>query len=776
MSIKTVGWLTGMVAIMGMAVVHAQEARAMAIQRNEADDQRLAAVVAFAENVLERGRDRWSGQDTPLLADGIDPVSGDPALWWHDGRPYMIHNLASQQNLFRVLRGLTRLTGEERYEQAARDAIRYHFDHLRSPCGKLRWGGHQFIDLKDLQPVGRFDANCHEFKSNFPFYELMWDVDAEATTQFIRALWNGHVTDWRILDMNRHARYHANPPPGPEVWDRTFDNPEPYFEGNGLTFLNAGGDLIYAGSMLYALGGEQGALDWALRMAGMYTKARHPDTGMGTYQYSKPARRNEPPAEGPLTGRLTNSSYGDRIENKFGRSGSSDPEDEFYNPVKDKLAADGLLVAREGWVWSGSGGFPWYTLVQLALAETVGGSAAWFAEDAADHLEAHARHAYDPETNQFRPMWADGTDVSGLTIPRTGYGVGRQGEAYRFSSASATHLAAYTRAYRITRRDSLWQTARAMARGLGLGDIGESPEAQANLDGSTASANSELIFALLELHRASPQMAYLDTARQIADRMVAERFHHGFFMPSPEHRYANFNTREPLALLTLEAVLRGQPESVPVYVGSRGYIHGRFDGRGRTYDSQAVWAQRRSDPMPTPRPPAERREPQTPVRGEDGVWRFDGQSHRLLVNEPATDFGDNDQFSLVLRVRMHDDRRFLCAFRYHLSREGFQTRGEDPLAVGIDLPDREEPYWIAVTYDGKGEGDNRTLRVYIDGREVGSVTGTGSPLSSYAARPLALGYTHHSGGNHARIDLHGDLRILNRVLTPEEIAAIAKTE
>jgi len=770
MTFTKAGWMVAMTAVMGLTPLLGQER----VQRQESDDQRLALVAAFADHVLERGRDRWSGQDTPLLADGIDPVSGDPALWWHDGRSYIIHNLASQQNLFRVLRGLSRLTGEERYEQAARAAVRYHFDHLRSPCGKLRWGGHQFIDLKDLQPVGRFDANCHEFKSNFPFYELMWDVDPEATTQFIRALWAGHVTDWNILDMNRHSRYHDGPPPAADVWNRPFAEPQPYFEGDGLTFLNAGADLIYAGSMLFSLAGEQGALDWALRMAGMYTKARHPDTGMGTYQYSKPRRQREPPAEGPLVGRVTGSTFGDRIENKFGRSGSSDPGDEFYNPVKDKVAADGLLVAREGWVWSGSGGFPWYTLVQLALAETVGDKTAWFAADAADHLEAHARHAYDPETNHFRPMWSDGTDVSGLKIPRTGYGVGREGEPYRASRASATHLAAYTRAYRQTRRDSLWQTARAMARGLGLGEIGETPQSAANLDGAVASPDPELIFALLELYRVSPRAAYLDTARELADRMIAARFHHGFFMPTPEHRYANFNAREPLALLTLDAVLRGEPELVPVYVGSRGYIHGQFDGRGRTYDHQAVWAQLRTDPMPKPRPPEERRQPQPPAKSEDGVWRFDGRSHVLTMNEPPAAFGDDDQFSIVLRVRPYDDRRFLCAFRYHLSSNEFQTRGTDPLQVVFDLRDREEPRWLAITYDGKGEGGSRTLRVYIDGQEAGSATGTGSPLSSYAARPLALGYTHHSGGGYSRIDVHGDLRVLNRVLTAEEAAAIAR--
>ena len=42
-----------------------------------------------------------------------------------------------------------------------------------------------------------------------------------------------------------------------------------------------------------------------------------------------------------------------------------------------------------------------------------------------------------------------------------------------------------------------------------------------------------------------------------------------------------------------EAALRGAGEEVPAYVGSRGYVHGRFDGRGRTTDHTAIWGVRR---------------------------------------------------------------------------------------------------------------------------------------------------------------------------------------
>lgn len=57
---------------------------------------------------------------------------------------------------------------------------------------------------------------------------------------------------------------------------------------------------------------------WGERLYYQYVRARHPETGLGVYQYSKPVREEDPPETGPLTESLTYSSYGDRAENQFG--------------------------------------------------------------------------------------------------------------------------------------------------------------------------------------------------------------------------------------------------------------------------------------------------------------------------------------------------------------------------------------------------------------------------------------------------------------------------
>ncbi len=530
------------------------------------ESRRLEAVKIFAENVFASGSDRWSGQATPLLTDGVNIQTGEPVEWIYEGERFIIHNLASQQNLFRTLTGLSNITGDEQYRDAARDAISYHFNYLKSDCGLLRWGGHQIIDMNTLEPVGHFDANCHEFKNNFPFYDLMWEVDSQATADFLRAFWNAHIFDWSRLDMNRHGQYGLTMG---NLWDNEFIQPEPFFEGDGLTFINAGSDLIYAGGILYFLNHETEALRWAKLLAEQFVRARHPDTGLGVYQYSKPVRRQDPPEEGPLEGRLTWSSYGDRAENQFGK--------------------DFPGTAREGWALFHGGIYTLPKLIQLELSERMGEEGKEFLDWSVEGMKSYARYAYDPVNNQFRPMWADGTDLSGYEFPRTGY-YGNKGRVLEPFAANEQFLFSFSRAYRLSNDQYLWETVRSMFRGLGLGDPGAQPGAQTALNLQTDNSDPYAVFALLEVSRAVDNPAFLQLAEVIGDNILRRSFHKGFFLPGSDHINANFNAIEPLALLSLEAALMGKPELVPVYSGGRGYIHGRFDGMERTYDAQAIWS------------------------------------------------------------------------------------------------------------------------------------------------------------------------------------------
>ncbi len=96
-----------------------------------ADSQRLAAVKTFADTVLDKAGDRYHGNaPSPLLANGIDPRTGQQMEWvFPDGRHSVLSNFSAQQNLMRVLVGLSNLTGDDKYKQRAQEMVRYYFDH-----------------------------------------------------------------------------------------------------------------------------------------------------------------------------------------------------------------------------------------------------------------------------------------------------------------------------------------------------------------------------------------------------------------------------------------------------------------------------------------------------------------------------------------------------------------------------------------------------------------------------------------------------------------------
>ena len=78
------------------------------------DQERLTAIVRFAETVLEHGRDTYGKKRTPLICD------------------YLEVNTV----------GLSNLTGDPKYKEAYKESLRYYFQHYRVPNGLLQKGHH----------------------------------------------------------------------------------------------------------------------------------------------------------------------------------------------------------------------------------------------------------------------------------------------------------------------------------------------------------------------------------------------------------------------------------------------------------------------------------------------------------------------------------------------------------------------------------------------------------------------------------------------------------
>ena len=529
----------------------------------------LAAVRQFADLVLAHCRDIY-GKPTPLFVDGINVDTLEPVKWkWADGKEWVLCNLASQQGLFRTLDGLSRLTGEPRYKDAALEALRYAFDHLRygteNNGGLLAWGGHLVYNATDDVIVGNPDGSgrVHELKCFFPHYELMWEANPQATRQLIENIWNGHVLDWARLDFNRHA----SPKKLGALWQNEYRGGEVFFDGQGLTFHNAGSDLYYAAGTLSKLSGQREPLVWAGRLAHRYVETRDPKTGLGGYQFSQ-CRSAWCDDVGKIRGDRAQYQYGDDFKGHRVVEGTLFP---CYGDTPEVEPQVGCLLLGE------------------QLGEAGRDYTRWVVEE----LTAWGKSAYRKQDNTFVPMLTDGTSMEGYICKKDGY-FGPKGRVLRAGHPRAAHLWLYAWAFRQSRDAFLWEMARNIAQGNGWGDIAETPQAAPTLRFSNDLSDPFLILALLELHRAGGNAAFLEQAQVIGQNILKQRVRQGWFVPSQRHLFCRLGNNEAQALLHLAAVLVGRPDFVPAFTGATPFFHAEYAGQAlRSYDTSIIYGKTR---------------------------------------------------------------------------------------------------------------------------------------------------------------------------------------
>jgi len=521
------------------------------------DDKYLNAVRTFADNVLAYGKDTYGPKQTPLFVDGINLRTHEPAKWKKDGQEWILSNLASQQNLFRTLDGLTLLTGDPKYRRAAVEATEYAFANLRSPNGLLHWGGHVAYDaLADELCMEQYN---HELKCNFPYYELMWQVDPKATEQFLETFWAAHILDWSNLEMNRHGnmkKQFGNP------WKNEYKDGPVFFWGTGLSFINTGSDLFYAGAMLAKLSGEKEPLIWSKRFAKRYVETRNPKTGIGGYQFSQSKTASCAPG---IQGDRAQYQYGDDFPGHFVVEGTLFPCYGDTPEVKPRIC-------------------------EFLLGEILGAEGKEYTQWALEELTAWGKAAYRKKDNSFIPMLTDGTSMEGYVCKKDGY-FGPKGRVLKAGRAGPMDFWTYALAWRITGDAFMWEMARDIARGNDFGDIGAASDTKPQLKLNSSCSDFPALLGFLELHKKTQVTAYLDMAKKIGDNILAVRFQDGFFVNTSKDIYVKFDAVEPLVLLHLYCTLEGKPASLPTVWPGRSYFHCPFDGKGRTYDNAAIYSQ-----------------------------------------------------------------------------------------------------------------------------------------------------------------------------------------
>ncbi|WP_224337967.1 hypothetical protein [Haloprofundus halobius] len=509
------------------------------------------AVRTHAETVLEYGRDRYGSERTPLLADAIHP-SEKTALAYDardvgDGR--RLSNFAVQQEFLRTLVALTALTGEAEFRDEAERIASWVTTNLIDSAGLFYWGGHTAYDLDADELV--FHKGKHELKFEYPFYELLFDVDAERTRCFVKAFWDAHVCDWSTLDFNRHGAWgnrgnsndplgdsndsHDSDDPVGDVWNRDYEGGEVFFWGDGLTFVNTGSDLYYAAAQLAAYTGDDAPLRWSKRLAKRYVETRQ-EPGISGYQFSQhPSYCNGPAIRG------------DRAQYQFAPYVHG-----------DHLVYEGTLFRPR----------PLVQRQQLALGERFGDRGGEFTRWAVEELRAWYTAAYRPESNDFEPMLTDGLSLEGFVCRREGY-FGPKGRVVGPIEAGPEFFWAYARAVRLTDDPVCWRAVREIGAGIGVGAVGdaESVELKPRPTERAVESDYATLCGVLELYRATGDHAYLESAIAVGEKLRDERYRasDGGFVDC--HGRIRLDDPVPLALLHLAAEMRGDGESLPSPVG-----------------------------------------------------------------------------------------------------------------------------------------------------------------------------------------------------------------
>ncbi|UCG49843.1 MAG: hypothetical protein JSU94_08670 [Phycisphaerales bacterium] len=500
----------------------------------------LGAVRKFADIVLQHGTDTYGAQ-SPLFVDGLHATTLQPARWRFKDETWVLCNFASQQPLMRALDGLSTLVSEEKYRRGAEDAARYALGHLTTPNGLLYWGGHLAWDLEKGGPVGQY-GDVHELKNHRPYYRLMWRVDASAARKLAETIWAGHIIDWERLDYNRHASIKKALRPD---WSHRFEeNPEVPFpaQGGNLSFANVTPPLMHSGVMLAVLGEDTEALRWTSRLIRRWQQAKDSRTGLSGGQLS--FRRQ------------------DRAKDALGHV---HPE---INEAK--------IVAS----YHQTGRYHSLPLAQMQDAVTLidaGGEYAKvgrkFLQWASDDLNIYGRHSYDPKTGRFVGLMTDGTRIK-WTKSRSGYYVP---ESFAPRRPDGLILWSYALAYRLTGERTHWQMLRRLGQRLDLGDIGQTDGAGRSLNFDTERDDWRILYAVLDMARATEDRRFMRLACRIGDNMLRLQSGTGLFARRGR-AWARTGDEIPLALLHLAAAILGKESLMPQPAFDSRFFHCEYHG------------------------------------------------------------------------------------------------------------------------------------------------------------------------------------------------------
>lgn len=201
----------------------------------------LGIVKAYADAMIEQGRDTYGKEHSPLFATMLDrktmrmfSEAEQKRLWrirlddWENwgirnrDRVFKGANPMHDENLYQVLYVLTEATGDKRYADEADKTLKWFFEHCQSPVtGLLAWGEHMGWDFNSETIIWKksrhhgdelLECVTHEFACPWVLWERSFELAPVACRKFALGLWEHQIADQNTGNFSRHAIYTRHSP------------------------------------------------------------------------------------------------------------------------------------------------------------------------------------------------------------------------------------------------------------------------------------------------------------------------------------------------------------------------------------------------------------------------------------------------------------------------------------------------------------------------------------------------------------------------------------
>jgi hypothetical protein len=184
----------------------------------------LDPVEDYANALLERARDRYGTEHSPLIASTLiretmslpegDSLASLLSLrresWGIRPGDRMLTgaNPMHDQALYQILYALTEVTGNRKYAAEADKILKWFFENCQSgQTGLMAWGEHIGWDFNTETTIDKEQRHNHEFFRPWVLWERCFELAPRSCIDFASGLWYHQIHDHETGEFSRHAQY-----------------------------------------------------------------------------------------------------------------------------------------------------------------------------------------------------------------------------------------------------------------------------------------------------------------------------------------------------------------------------------------------------------------------------------------------------------------------------------------------------------------------------------------------------------------------------------------